>query len=74
MNDDLFSVPASDDTIISGVKGSNFHAHETPFGCGSIADQSVENGSGRHVQTYNRFNQEVDAQLSNFPAFDSLIK
>jgi hypothetical protein len=65
---EFFSVPGIGDTTISGMKGSDLHAHETPFGCGSIADQTVENGQGRHLATYNRFNDEVDTLLKDFPA------
>jgi len=65
MPDDLFSVPAGGDTFVSGLEGSDIHARETPFGCGSIADQSEENGSGRHIQTFNRFSSEVSELLQN---------
>lgn len=70
---DIFNVPAAEDTFVSGLSGGSVHARETPFGCGSIADQSVGNGKRRHIQTFNRFNQEVDSLLADKPAFDSLM-
>lgn len=62
--DHIFQQPAVGDTSVSGLSGSSIHVHETPFGCGVITDQSVPNGQGRHVQTFNRFNSEVDRILS----------
>jgi hypothetical protein len=71
-NPGLFSVPAGGDTTVSGLEGGSVHARETPFGCGSIADQEVSNGGGRHIATFNRFNQEVGSLLADIPAFDPL--
>lgn len=73
-NSDLFRLPSYGDTIIHGVKGSRIHAHESPFGCGVFTDQTASNGSGRHITTYNRFNNEVDSHLSNIPVFKPFLK
>lgn len=63
--DDIFIKPASNDTFISGFKGSNIHSHETPFGAGHFTDQTT----GEHFGHFNRFNDEVDALLSKAPIF-----
>jgi hypothetical protein len=68
--DDLFENPANGDTTVSGLEGGSVHARQSPFGCGHITDQSTESGGGRHLQTFNRFNQEVGSLLDNVPAFD----
>ena len=65
----LFNKPAPNDMRISGLEGSRIHVHETPFGCGVVTDQSVANGQGRHIETFNRFNAEVNALLKPFPLF-----
>jgi len=66
----IWEKTAGDDTYVSGLEGSNIHVHETPFGVGSIVDQTIPSGSGRTVTTFNRFNEEVDRLLP--PSFRKL--
>ena len=56
MGNDSFRDIRPDGTIVSGIRGSNFHAHEfTPW------DGHVRQNNGNVIGHYNNFNDHIDS-------------